>query len=200
MRILREGAARRLGLTGVGVIALMGCTQPHAPSEPESTVPGAVSSPSGSSRTNEGSSGFSSASQEPSSSASQEPSSTPSPDPSPSPSSTQTAPSSASPSGSNSRESVIVQISRSGWDGGALVGAAVVPGVVQEDGTCTVFAESFGSSVSLSYSAQPDATSTICPEWSLSDEALVSGTWKVHVEYSSRTSSGISDDVQVIIP
>ena len=96
---------------------------------------------------------------------------------------------------------VEVQVTRAGWNASrrSLMGAAVVPGTVESGGFCTAIATREGVEVSVGYSAEPDATSTLCSEWELTDPQLVAGTWMVHVEYASSTSRGSSNPVEVVI-
>lgn len=190
---------RTTGFVAGALAFLVGCTPPGALDTPDEPAPSPPHSSTFASTPSVPNSPATSSSEEPNESSSA--SDSPTPEVS-SPSVVPQVTASPSPSEAASAIEVAIQISRVGWDAeaGRLVGAAVVPGIVESGGTCTVFALRSGASVSLGYSALADAASTICPEWSLDDDKLTSGLWKVHVEYDSPSSSGTSDVVDVTIP
>lgn len=93
-----------------------------------------------------------------------------------------------------------VEITWLEWDATAAVarGSAVVQGVVEMGGTCTVTAEGPGEAVTVEAPAEPDAASTICGGWELA--GLTSGTWDVVVHYASTTSDGDSSAQVLEVP
>lgn len=104
----------------------------------------------------------------------------------------------ASPSAPTS--ALAVEITWLEWDATAAVarGSAVVQGVVEAGGTCTITAEGPGQAATVESPAEPDAASTICGGWELT--GLESGTWDVVVHYASSTSTGVSPATELVVP
>jgi hypothetical protein len=93
-------------------------------------------------------------------------------------------------------------ITYSGWEdsSGAVEVGALVPGLVESDGACTLTLTSGSASSSVTAKAEPDAASTSCPLLSVKRSKLAPGTWSAIVTYKSSASSGTSDAVQVTVP
>ncbi|RIX26578.1 hypothetical protein [Amnibacterium setariae] len=90
------------------------------------------------------------------------------------------------------RKAVTPFITTADWDAGAkaLDVSAIVPGVVESDGTCTVTVSS-GATTRTATSRGVGASSYAgCP--AVSFAGLAAGTWAVHVRYASDGAAGDS--------
>lgn len=95
-------------------------------------------------------------------------------------------------SATDSRKAVVPFITTADWDpaAAALDVSAIVPGVVESGGTCTVTLTS-GSTVRTATSDGVAASSyTGCEAVAVKD--LAAGSWQVRVRYSSSKSAGAS--------
>lgn len=110
------------------------------------------------------------------------------------PSDAASAPASRATPSKNPLHTVHPFITRADWDAGAatLEVEAVVPGVVEQGGTCTAVATSGGASRTVSGQATATAQSTGCEPLRLAGPDLTAGTWSVVVRYASARSSGVS--------
>ena len=95
-----------------------------------------------------------------------------------------------------------VRLTYAEWDAAttAVVAGAILPGVVESDGTCTLTLTKDGASAEGSVPANPDASSMSCGGLSVAGAALSSGTWTAVVTYRSSASSGSSEPTQVVVP
>ncbi|MFD1720869.1 hypothetical protein [Amnibacterium endophyticum] len=84
--------------------------------------------------------------------------------------------------------------SKDGIDVGALV-----PKIVESDGTCTASAERDGVTVQRSGKAVAASSYTGCPQLLLKGDQLAPGTWTVTVTYVSDTSAGTSQPKTVTV-
>lgn len=72
-----------------------------------------------------------------------------------------------------------------------------VPGVVEQDGTCTLTMKKDGMTVSQQKTAFFNAQSTSCGRITISFNELSVGSWQALLSYSSGTSAGSSNVVEV---
>jgi hypothetical protein len=104
--------------------------------------------------------------------------------------------------------SVDVVVTFAAWDAPAGVAAVdgksgsvkvngYVSGVVENGGTCTLTLTSGSVHVTGQVTAQADATTTICPEISVSDPRLTPGAWQAVLAYRSPSSQGSSPATKV---
>lgn len=110
-----------------------------------------------------------------------------------------TAPTSASTTGADDRKAVVPAITTKDWDAAAqaLDVSAIVTGIVESGGTCTVTVTS-GSTVRTATSTGVAAGSyTGCSAVAIKD--LAAGSWQVRVRYSSTKSVGSSQPATVQI-
>lgn len=102
--------------------------------------------------------------------------------------------------GTDRRIAVVPFITTADWDAsaGALNVSAIVPGVVESGGTCTVTLTS-GSTVRTATSGGVGASSyTGCA--AVAVQGLAAGTWQVRVRYTSAKSAGTSAVRTVQVP
>ncbi|SDE27737.1 hypothetical protein SAMN05660485_00422 [Blastococcus fimeti] len=94
-----------------------------------------------------------------------------------------------------------VFVTYSGWSqDGAFQVSAYLPGVVENDGTCTLTMTSESGEATASGPASPDATSTACGGLSIAGADLGPGAWSAVVSYESGSSRASSDPIEVEIP
>lgn len=74
-----------------------------------------------------------------------------------------------------------------------------VPGVIEEDGICTVILSKSSEEVTESKKALPDAQSTSCGLITIPRGQLSAGEWTVKLRYESSESAGISSPEKVSI-
>ena len=120
---------------------------------------------------------------------------TPAPVPSATPTATATPVPTPSPSISRgSRTAVKPFVTAASWDqpSGTLTVTALVPNLVELDGTCTVTATNGSTTLSASATSAPGANDTECNPMTLSGSRLTAGTWSLVVTYSSKRSVGVS--------
>jgi hypothetical protein len=93
-------------------------------------------------------------------------------------------------------------VTYSGWSGqtGAFEVSAYLPGVVEDDGTCTLTLTQESDTVTASLPANRDATSTSCGGLAVAGSDLAPGHWSAVVTYESKASRGRSDAIAVEIP
>lgn len=106
-----------------------------------------------------------------------------------------------SPTAEGQKGAVAPAITRWGVEGDTYVVAAVVDGVVEDGGTCTVTLTRGFSKVSASGPATRSATSMNCAEGlgiPLAD--LGTGTWSATVAYSSERYAGVTAAKDVEVP
>jgi hypothetical protein len=80
-------------------------------------------------------------------------------------------------------------------DGTSVTVYSFVPGIVEAGGTCT--GSIVGSAASGQSTAVIEVANTVCPPIAIQLPAGQSGAFSVQVEYSSATSSGSSDPLEV---
>lgn len=92
-------------------------------------------------------------------------------------------------------------VTYSGWSqNGAFEVSAYLPGVVEDDGTCTLTMTMESGEASTSVPGNRDATSTSCGGLSIPGADLGPGTWSAVVTYESDASRASSDPIEVEIP
>lgn len=77
---------------------------------------------------------------------------------------------------------------------------AYVAEIVEGDGTCVVEMTNGDERVEAESVAVPDATTTWCEEATFAVADLSPGSWQVVVGYSSPTSEGRSESLEVQVP
>lgn len=213
-RSVRPPRTLALVVAMVAVLSLTACTSPRA-GEPVAgeVTSSAAASPDDMTEGDDAGSGQSAGSPDSSSQPSSSPSKTPTESPSTQgPDGPQAAPATSThvePTEAASTTSpedaggslAVVQISRASWDESrqAIVGAAVVPGVVESGGVCTVSGSTSGTTVEVTVEAEADASSTVCGEWVLPVSPSVRSTWQVTVAYVSDLHRGESQTIEVEI-
>lgn len=102
------------------------------------------------------------------------------------------APTSGPTSAPAARTAVVPFITTADWDASAKVldVSAIVPGVVESSGTCTVTATSGATTRTAKGDGVAASSYTGCEAVSFS--GLAAGTWKVSVRYESAKSAGTS--------
>jgi len=95
-----------------------------------------------------------------------------------------------------------VLITFAGWQAsaGVVEVGGFVDQVVESDGSCTATLTNGQRTVSASRPATPDATTTSCGWLSVPGHDLAPGTWTAVLSYASRTSTGASAEVEVVVP
>ncbi len=96
-----------------------------------------------------------------------------------------------------STKKVSVGISYATINSGNLEIRAFTPDVIEGTGTCTATAVMGTKEFTTTSKAFVDATSSICKPLYIDAGKLEAGTWNVTVSYSSPTSSGTSNSVEV---
>jgi hypothetical protein len=93
----------------------------------------------------------------------------------------------------DARGSVVPFITTAAWDASAKAVdvSAIVPGVVEGDGICTVTLTSGGTTRTATSHGVAASSYTGCPAVAVRD--LAAGTWQVRVRYSSAKSVGSSE-------
>ncbi|MCU1473860.1 hypothetical protein [Amnibacterium sp.] len=81
------------------------------------------------------------------------------------------------------------------WDAssGELDVSAIVSGIVESGGTCTASVTKGGVTRTVSAPAAAVSTYVGCNPLTVRGSALTAGTWTVHVSYSSKAATGVSD-------
>ncbi|WP_113811447.1 hypothetical protein [Blastococcus sp. TBT05-19] len=99
-------------------------------------------------------------------------------------------------------EATDVVLSYAGWEAGsdAVEAAGYVSPVVEDGGTCVLEVTADGRTRSASAPAVADATTTVCPGLSVPGAELAPGTWTVRLQYSSATTEGTSQPLDVEVP
>lgn len=109
---------------------------------------------------------------------------------------TKTSGNTASPSTSSTQNKqevgVALTYAGTGSDPGTIEVRAFVSGVIEGDGTCTATFTNNSSSITQSSPGFIDATTTQCEPMIISKSKLSPGQWKVTVQYTSPTSTGVS--------
>jgi len=100
------------------------------------------------------------------------------------------------------RLDVAVTVTRSGWDTGSrtLKVGGLVPGLVEEGGTCTLTLERLGARVESESRAVADVSSTSCGTVRVSRSQLSSGAWTGWLGYRSSLHAGRSQQFTVEVP
>lgn len=95
-------------------------------------------------------------------------------------------------SGTGARTAVVPFITTADWDASAkaLDVSAIVPGVVEGGGTCTVTVTSGSTTRTATSTGVAAASYTGCQAVAMKD--LAAGTWQVQVRYSSAKAAGTS--------
>jgi hypothetical protein len=93
-------------------------------------------------------------------------------------------------------------LTRSEWDAdaAAVYVSGYLEGVVEDDGQCTLTLTKDGQSVSATKPGTSNVTNTSCGQLTVAGSELSTGVWTATVSYSSSTSSGSSEPVQVEVP
>lgn len=89
-----------------------------------------------------------------------------------------------------------------GWDSAeaAVVVGAVVDGVIEADGTCTLTLTMADRVAAATAEGTPDASTTACGGLSVPGDELASGAWDAVVSYASPASAGESQHFEVVVP
>lgn len=107
----------------------------------------------------------------------------------------------APPTADRTLRAVSVVLTYADWDGDAGISAAgYVADTVEQGGTCTLTLSRGGNSVEVSTEAVADASSTACGALTVPAAQLSAGTWTSVLKYSSTTSAGTSQSMQVKVP
>ena len=116
-------------------------------------------------------------------------------------SSAPTASTSASVPGAGTQQ-VRVTRTYAGWDSAeaAVVVGAVVDGVIEADGTCTLTLTMADRVAAATAEGTPDASTTACGGLSVPGDELASGAWDAVVSYASPASAGESQHFEVVVP
>jgi hypothetical protein len=106
---------------------------------------------------------------------------------------------SAPTSSTDSRAAVVPAITTKDWDSAAkaLDVSAIVPGVVEGGGTCTVTVTSGSTTRTATSTGVAAGSYTGCPAVAIHD--LAAGSWQVRVRYSSAKSVGSSKPATVTV-
>lgn len=92
-----------------------------------------------------------------------------------------------------------VILTNTGQSGDEITASGFVSNVVEEGGTCTfVFVKNL-QTIEKSSSTLSNATSTTCKTVKFSKSELSSGTWKVHIKYTSGVSTGESNELELSV-
>lgn len=107
----------------------------------------------------------------------------------------------APPTTGRAPRSVSVVLTYADWDPGTGVSAAgYVADTVEQGGTCTLTLTRGGKSVEVTTEGIADASNTACGALTVAPAQLSTGTWTSVLTYSSTTSTGTSQSVQVKVP
>lgn len=79
--------------------------------------------------------------------------------------------------------------------GGDLFVNAYVPGIIEQNGTCTLMLNKNGLEVKESKSATNDAQATTCGRFNITGSKLSPGSWNAELKYSSDISAGTSKKI-----
>ncbi|WP_062206351.1 hypothetical protein [Demequina salsinemoris] len=126
-------------------------------------------------------------------------SATPTASASPSPSATAAA-SPEETSDDPAKTGVEVSLTRFGVSDGELTAAAVVVGVVEEGGTCTLVVTDADQQLSVDGPGNASATTTDCAEGLSLDVSALTGPAILWIEYDSTSSYGTSDTAEIDLP
>jgi hypothetical protein len=74
---------------------------------------------------------------------------------------------------------------------------ALVNGVIEDDGTCTLTMTKGTKSVHVTRPSEANASNTTCGRMSISRGSLSSGTWSTTVSYLSPTAKGASEAMSI---
>jgi hypothetical protein len=87
------------------------------------------------------------------------------------------------------------------WDKDAnlLDVEAIVPKIVEDDGTCTLVARKGDTVRMVSQPAAPAASTTTCNPLQISGSKLTAGTWTVTISYVSARSTGVAASKTVTV-
>lgn len=106
---------------------------------------------------------------------------------------------SAPTGGTDTRTVVVPAITTKDWDAAAkaLDVSAIVPGVVEGGGTCTVTVSTGSTTRTATSTGVAAGSYTGCPAVAIHD--LTAGSWQVRVHYSSADSAGSSTPATVAV-
>jgi len=76
---------------------------------------------------------------------------------------------------------------------------AIVPKIVEDDGTCTLVARKGDTVRMVSQPAAPAASTTTCNPLQISGSKLTAGTWTVTISYVSARSTGVAASKTVTV-
>lgn len=80
---------------------------------------------------------------------------------------------------------------------GSITVNGYVDGIIESNGTCTLTLAKGGVIKTASRPAQLNTTNTTCGESDIPTSSLSLGTWQATLSYTSKTSSGTSDEFPV---
>lgn len=103
-------------------------------------------------------------------------------------------PSAPSTSPTSGKQSANVLVTNAGVFNGKVSASGFVTNLAEEGGSCEYVFTSGSQSISKQSQTLVNATSTTCKTVSFSADELSSGTWKVHIKYTSPASEGVSSD------
>ncbi len=106
----------------------------------------------------------------------------------------------ANPQASSDQKNVTPQITSASQIESQVVVSGFVPGIIEENGTCTVVAVSGADRITKSKPATANASTTDCANVQVArSEFPKAGTWKVTLAYESATAKGQSSEREVVI-
>lgn len=95
---------------------------------------------------------------------------------------------------SSGKQSANVLVTNAGVFNGKASASGFVTNIVEEGGLCDYVFTNGTQTISKQSQTLVNATSTTCKTVSFSADELTSGTWKVHIKYTSAASEGVSPD------
>jgi hypothetical protein len=95
-----------------------------------------------------------------------------------------------------------IVLSYAGWNTttGQVEVDGYLPGIVEDDGTCTLTLTDGSTSVESTVPGSADASTTSCGGAAVPGERLHPGTWTAVLTYASDTSHGTSGPTDVTVP
>ncbi|MGY2067549.1 hypothetical protein [Blastococcus sp. SYSU DS0619] len=110
--------------------------------------------------------------------------------------------SSSAPAPAEDPIGVLVRQTYSGWDpdSSSVVVGAVVAGIIESGGTCTLTVAQGLTELTASSKGVADASTTTCGRMSVPGEDMDAGEWTALVSYESPAADGESQTFSVVVP